>query len=435
MKFSNFRCTHISIIEKLKTIENIVNIHDLQILMLSVLTILFLPAMTYAKGAIIGYAAGWEPAPTDAQLDRLTHVVVFQLIPNANGGLITTDVPSWLTSNASNNFLSRARQRGVSVSITVGGGGASEGFSSATNDVNRPTLVNNITKFVNQYNLDGVDIDWEFPKGDTEWDKCMSLLEDLRVAMPNKRFSIAIGADSPNPQFNSHFNLQTKSIVQTRVWVADAVHLMSYNMQGVTKPVVWATHTDVNGSKRCIDDWAIFGEGQPGFKKEKLILGCAFFGFTTATSWTAVYYKNGGGVGCDNPATLGQKVDHCYDNGYGGVLIWELSLDKNLSTTPDLLSAIWDANKLNGGYTELQKLSIPASLQIFPNPATEVLCVKLDNNDLTDYIVYNIVGHIVLQGKLKSDYTINVQSLTNGIYLLKISDKMAKVMINKKSIN
>ena len=162
-------------------------------------------------------------------------------------------------------------------------------------------------------------------------------------------------------------------------------------------------------------------------------MGCAFYGIASETQQG--FYKNGGGVGCDNPATLKQKVDHCYDNGYGGVMIWELGYDKNLSTTPDLLSAIWEANELKGGYTDIREPSMRVSLQVYPNPATDrlhVVCRDAACHVSTvaeEYVMYNSMGQIVLQGKLQ-DSTINVQSLPNGMYYLKISDKTAKVMIH-----
>ena len=469
---------------------------------------LFMPAMAFAKGSVIGYAAGWKPAPTAEQLDRVTHVMVFQLRLNADGTLKTSDVPAWL-----DDFVTAAHTKNVMVSIAVGGGGASENFATVTgNNTLRSTLVTQMKNYVTQHNLDGVDIDWEFPKGNTEWRQCMSLLEDLKAAMPCQRISIAIGGDSPNGQYDNHFDCPDKTIVQQRIWVADAIHLMTYDMMGVTG---WATHADVNGSKNCIHNWTTFGTGQIGFSKEKLLMGCAF-------------YANQGTNG-DNAATVGEKVDYCYDNGYGGVLIWELSLDLPNST---LLPAIWNANTTKGGYdiitvntqptalttvtqdsiseslsvaastvscadaplsyqwyssttnsdTDGTLLSgmtnatfaIPASLtvgnyyyfceiksgksttrsnvatvtvnaapnlgialiqtasvQVYPNPVTTELHVKLAANGVTDYTICNDAGQIVLQGKLQDTSTINLQSLPNGIYYLRISGETVKVI--KKS--
>jgi GH18 family chitinase len=257
----------------------------------------------------------------------------------------------------------------------------------------------------------------------------MSLLEELRAAMPDKRITIAIGADSPQPQFNNHFNMTNRRIVQERIWAAvDAIHLMTYGMQGVTRPVVWVTHSDVNASKATMDRWAEFGKGQAGFCREKLIMGCAFYGIATPTQ--DGFYRNGGGVGCDTPETLKQKVDFCWDNEYGGVMIWELGYDKNLGTTPDLLTAIWDATMAKINQTAVNLPTI-TEIQIYPNPATTELHINFVSQETADYIIYNTAGQIVLQGNLQSDGIINVQSLSNGVYFLRIANEMLKVMIAK----
>jgi len=377
------------------------------------LALLLLPSMLFAKGEVIGYAAGWTSAPTAAQLDRVTHVMVFQLFPNTTGGLLTTYVPSWL-----NSFVKSAHAKNVMVSITLGGASdnLTANFITATNDANRPTLVNNVKDFVSRYNLDGVDVDWEFPKGNTEWGQCISLLEDLKAAMPDKRISIALGGDSPNPQFNNHFSMTNKSIVQTRIWVADAIHLMTYDMMGVTRPVKWETHASVTGSIACIDAWATFGQGQPEFTKEKLVMGCAFFARQ--------------GTDGDNVATLKQKVDYCYDNGYGGVMIWELSQDLPNNT---LLSAIWNANEENKAKetNDVRTAAAENRWQLYPNPVTsELYILKPFMQGTADYTVYNGLGEAVLQGILQANSIISVQSLPKGIYYLRALGEVRKIIKN-----
>ena len=308
--------------------------------LLFILAVLILPAALFAKGAIIPYAAGWiSQRPTSAELDKMSHLMIFQMFPDAGGNLITNSmVPSWIQT-----ATNEAKAKGVKVSIALGGASANytQNFVTATNSANIDRLVTNVRNFVNQYGLDGVDIDWEFPKGETEWRQCMNLIEKLKAAMPDKRISIAVGGDSPvlsgktQGQYNNHFVLGTTAAVndvKTRIWKADAVHLMTYDMGGVTQPVTWDTHASFNGSKSCIDRWAEFGQGQPGFSKEKLFMGCAF-------------YANGSAG--DNTTSLKQKVDYCYDNGYGGVIIWELSQDRGSGA---LLSAIYNANQAKGGY-------------------------------------------------------------------------------------
>ena len=395
-----------------------------------------LPAMLFARGDVIGYAGGWTAPPTAAQLDRVTHIMLMEWRPNANGTLNNLYPGSGQVGGWLNSFVTAAHAKNVKVSMVLSGNRNSH-FPEVVKDENRGNFVANIVNFVKTHNLDGVDIDWEAPLGNEQWEHCMSLLEELKAAMPDKRISMAIGGDSPGVgspggQYNNHFYCPDKTIVQKRIWNAvDAIHLMTYHMHGVTQPVRWHTHSDVTASKACIDRWADFGAGQPGFSKEKLVMGCAFYGLTTATATPAIHYKDGGGVGCDTPETLKQKVDYCFDNGYGGVMIWELSYDKNLSTTPDLLSAVWDATMAKIGTSNIVEQPIIAATQIYPNPAAAELYVIRTSQEPADYAIYNSTGQIVLQGILQTNAPINVSALSNGIYFMKISGETLKVIIAK----
>jgi len=302
--------------------------------LLFVLVTLLLPTALFAKGDIIGYAAGWTSQPSAAKLDKVTHVMVFQILPQSNGSLNLEAVPNWL-----DGFVSTAHGKGVKVSIAVGGwmnneSPQSPSYASAAG-ANRSTFVNNLTNFVNTHNLDGIDIDWEYPQGTTGWNNFISLCSELKAELPGKRISAALSGETPS---NSSF----PGNVRSGIWnVLDAIHIMAYDMQNE-----WPTHADATKAKQLIDAWASWGNGQPGFNKEKLILGTAFYGYNGP--WSQVAYKDGGGTGCDSPTSLKTKFDHTWDNGYGGVMIWELSQDDNNLT---LLSALYNAKtgKLNGG--------------------------------------------------------------------------------------
>jgi len=60
-------------------------------------------------------------------------------------------------------------------------------------------------------------------------------------------------------------------------------------------------------------------------------------------------------------------------------------------------------------------------VRVYPNPATTQLYVDINSQEKADYVIYNIIGQIIMQGKLQELSIINVESLSNGIYYLKIS--------------
>ncbi|TFK56000.1 glycoside hydrolase family 18 protein [Heliocybe sulcata] len=74
---------------------------------------------------------------------------------------------TWDDSGATDlleRLVTAAHASGKKVKLSIGGWTGAKYFSPAVaNDANRDVFVNNIMKVYNQYNLDGIDIDWEYP--------------------------------------------------------------------------------------------------------------------------------------------------------------------------------------------------------------------------------------------------------------------------------
>jgi len=56
----------------------------------------------------------------------------------------------------------------------------------AANASTRTAFVNNLVSFVNQYNLDGVDMDWEYPREGSEPQHFELLMQELGQAMHSR---------------------------------------------------------------------------------------------------------------------------------------------------------------------------------------------------------------------------------------------------------
>ena len=68
-----------------------------------------------------------------------------------------------------------------------------------------------------------------------------------------------------------------------------------------------------------------------------------------------------------------------------------------------------------------------SKIKIYPNPTTKQL--KITNYELrtASYCIYSVIGQLIMQGQLQDETTtINVESLTNGMYYLKIGNKVIK---------
>jgi chitinase len=111
-------------------------------------------------GYIPGYAGIFDASTVDAE--KLTHInYAFVDVKDSSAWLtnITTDTLNFRNLNA----LKKQNPQ-LKVMISIGGWSWSENFSDAVlTDQSRKKFAYSGKKIVEQYNLDGIDIDWEYP--------------------------------------------------------------------------------------------------------------------------------------------------------------------------------------------------------------------------------------------------------------------------------
>lgn len=71
--------------------------------------------------------------------------------------------------------------------------------------------------------------------------------------------------------------------------------------------------------------------------------------------------------------------------------------------------------------------AIASKFRVYPNPAKDVLTIDSRNINISSINVFNVLGTKVLERKELSDNQLDVSSLSNGIYFLKISAENATV--------
>ncbi|MCC6461894.1 MAG: T9SS type A sorting domain-containing protein [Saprospiraceae bacterium] len=76
--------------------------------------------------------------------------------------------------------------------------------------------------------------------------------------------------------------------------------------------------------------------------------------------------------------------------------------------------------------------STKADLSVYPNPTTEYISVK-DNNDAVGYIaVFNLVGKKVKDFEFVKGESLFVADLPKGMYLVQIQDRKREVLKTQK---
>ncbi len=371
--------------------------------MRALLLLLIVPLLLSAKGMVVGYMPDYRPEPSVDQLKNVTHLVAFSLQVTSAGGLTKTNVPSWLNSS----FVTKAHDNGAKVIICVGGWGRSDGLSVATSS-SKATFISNLTTFVTDNNLDGVDLDWEFPSSG-EMSSYGSFLTDLKKALGSDKYlSIAVGAGH-NP----------KEFPASVFAAVDAIHLMAYDMGDS-----WPAHSDYAKSIELINNWWSYGSSvSPTFKKEKLVLGVPFYtrgaGVITYAELigsggsTAANSDTYGGYDYNGIPTIQKKTADVYNAQYGGIMIWELAQDLAPTHQYSLLKAINAKTDELGGYSEGKafKLTVTAGLggKITPSGTIMVDSSKSQLFTITPD-QYFIIDELLVDGKsqgAKSSFTLS----------------------------
>ena len=69
-------------------------------------------------------------------------------------------------------------------------------------------------------------------------------------------------------------------------------------------------------------------------------------------------------------------------------------------------------------------------IEVYPNPATTHLYVKFSKGQIEDYSICNLWGQVIKRGTLHGDGVINVETLPQGVYFLKVAGKTVKIIKN-----
>ncbi len=275
--------------------------------------------------------------------------------------------------------------------ISIGGWSA-DGFSEGVAiRENRQILIKNLVVYMQNYNFDGIDLDWEYPGMDLAGIKAsvddaqnfLYFVKELRKALDDLSQSTeqsylltaAIGAEkelldtmSPNDDYEY-------------IEYLDFVNVMTYDMRGSFTQTA-GHHTNLFSYPKSEGELSakesVANLMKKGISPEKIVIGSAFYsrqwkGFTNGTQhpvgviaetysgqtedyrslkeklvnhpenvfWDdeakAPYYFDGKTfISYDSPESLKEKVAYVKQNKLRGIMFWEYSLD----LSQELLSAI-----------------------------------------------------------------------------------------------
>lgn len=212
---------------------------------------------------------------------------------------------------------------------------------------NKDKLITNMISFANKYQIDGIDLDWEFPLSQQEFDAYNVFLQELKSRMTKEMWngkeatlSIAVAT------WALKYTPETTKCI-------DFVNVMGYDILDQD-----GQHSSFFSS--CVQA-AKYLESQ-GFTKEQIVIGFPFYGTYVNRNMEQYLYKEVNydevtpynncytmkhretGEGrysyFNSQAIIRDKTAYAYLNGYGGVMIFSLYCDLPANDEKSLIKAI-----------------------------------------------------------------------------------------------
>lgn len=275
---------------------------------------------------VIGYVSDTGAMASPEQLDQLTHVTYAFALPQADGTLHRIANPWKLT-----DYVELANERDIGVLISVGGWGWDDEFEQlAASPRTRATFVAEVVAMVEEFDLHGADIDWEYPDRGASSEAFTALMTELRAALPpDVLLTAAVAALGPNAD----------GVADEAFDTVDFLNVMAYDGGG-------AQHSPMTYAEDALAYWA-----ERGLAPEKTVLGVPFYSRPQEVAYRDLveadpdasdadvieYYS--GTVNYNGLATMRRKTELALERA-SGIMFWKLHDDTTDGTS--LLRAIHD---------------------------------------------------------------------------------------------
>jgi chitinase len=264
--------------------------------------------MTSSHGyRTVAYFVNWavyarKHFPADIPLDKLTHVLY--AFANVNGDTGDVTIPdSWsdiemrypgekwdepgtnVYGCTKQLFLLKKRNRNLKVLLSIGGWTYSPNFARpCSTESGRATFARTAVALLAERGFDGIDIDWEYPKNDTEASHLVALLRAVRAEL-DRYASTVLGnphilltiASPAGPQNYGHMRLGEVAPL------LDFVNLMAYDYAGTWDekaghqsnlyPDRNMPHCTPFSTEQAIRDYV-----SSGVPSDKIVLGMPLYG-------------------------------------------------------------------------------------------------------------------------------------------------------------
>jgi len=323
---------------------------------------LALPLYAASSPVILGYYPSWRTGylpPADVQYKYFNYLTQ-AFFPTDAQGKMGNDAKF---DNAA--FVTAAHANGTKVLLSLGGGSNGKAFGEmAASDAARHRYLREVVDFAKQYNYDGVDIDWEFPKKGQEA-LLVQFVKELHGALQTWRKDAVITMAVPAAYWSGQYFDVPKLVPYINYW-----NVMSYDFHGswghagFLSPLYPTSSDPVDGDKYNLQ-YSLNYWLQRGVPKANILMGIPAYGRAFATKawgtktdekppYNAITYRqilpllDAGWekhwddeakvpwielpgtdyrISYENPHSVQLKAQWAKEQGIAGVFFWEISQD------------------------------------------------------------------------------------------------------------
>lgn len=214
---------------------------------------------------VVGYYSGdlFNEPVEKVQTDKLTHIMYSFVIPKVDGTLHKLKNPQQLRE-----LVTKAHNDGTKVFISLGGwsyeGNMLEPVFKelASSNEKRKIFIENVCAMVDEYNLDGVELDWEHPNKSTanDYEKLVIELSDA-LKLKGKELTAALNGSWYDDWAAEDTSVITEKSLERFIFI----NVMAYDMNNADHSPIWFF-------ENSISYWL-----NRGMSPEKIVMGIPLY--------------------------------------------------------------------------------------------------------------------------------------------------------------
>lgn len=288
------------------------------------------PAQTSFCGKkLIGYIPYWSTGST-IDYSNLTHAFFSFLKPQADGSI----AENTSQKTALNTFLLQTQKYSCKKFISLSDGGAETFPVMAANPAARQKFIKKVIAFCKEKGFEGIDLDWESMNNEARRKNYTVLLKEFRQAIGFEKLELVATV---------YYGERCQWIENEALQQADWIQVMVYDQTGLWNNGPFGNHASFEHFLQAEKYWT-----DRGFQKQKMVMGLPFYGYRFSSEaggkGKAIRYKDIAAAFPDmspaenqtpgkdwcffnGPELIQQKTRYVLENGFAGIMIWEMSQD------------------------------------------------------------------------------------------------------------